>query len=52
MCDDTYPDQNTAYIVFTSLGDDKRSECLLRQEANTIVPAKPEFMHWSDRLIT
>ena len=47
-----YPDQNAAYIVFISLGGDKRSERLLRQEVNTIVPAKPDFMQWSDRLIT
>ena len=52
MRDDAYPDQNVAYVVFTSLGDDKRSERLLRQEVNTIVPAKPEFMHWSDRRVT
>ena len=52
MRDDAYPDQSAAYVVFTSLGDDKRSERLLRQEVNTVVPAKPEFMHWSDRPIT
>ena len=52
MRDDAYPDQNAADIVFTSLGDDKHSERLLRQEVNTIVSAKPEFMHWSDRPIT
>ena len=48
MRDDAYPNQNVAYIVFTSLGDDKRSERLLRQEVNTVVPAKLEFMRWSD----
>ena len=52
MRDDAYPDRSTAYVVFTSLCDDKRSERLLRQEVNTVVPAKPEFMHWSDRPIT
>ena len=49
MRDDAYPDQNAAYIVFTSLGDDKRSERLLRQEVNTVVPAKPEFMYWPNQ---
>ena len=49
MHNDAYPDQNTAYAVFTSLGDDKHSERLLRQEVNTVVPAKPEFMHWPNR---
>ena len=29
MRNDAYPDQNAAYVVFTSLGDDKRSERLL-----------------------
>ena len=48
MRDDPYPAQNVTYIVFTSLGDDKRSERLLRQEVNTVIPAKPEYMHWSD----
>ena len=52
MRDDAYPDQSVANVVFTSLGDNKRSERLLRQEVNTVVPAKPEFMHWSDRPIT
>ena len=52
MRNDAYPDQNAAYVVFTSLGDDKRSERLLRQEVNTVVPAKTDFMHWSDRPIT
>ena len=52
MRDGAYPDKNMSYIVFTSLGDDKRSERLLRQEVNTVIPAKPEFMHWSDRPVT
>ena len=52
MRDNVYPAQNTTYVVFTSLGDDKRSERLLRQEVNTIIPAKPEYMHWSDRPVT
>src|SRR3990170_2330613 len=52
MCDDVFPNQNTSYVVFTSLGDDKRSERLLRQEVNTIVPAVPEYMHWSERPIS
>ena len=52
MRNDAHPDQNAAYVVFTRLGGDKRSERLLRQEVNTVVPAKPEFMHWSDRPIT
>ena len=52
MRNDAYPDQNAAYVVFTSLGDDKRSERLLRQEVNTVVLAKTDFIHWSDRPIT
>ena len=52
MRDDRYPAQNAAYVVFTSLSDDKRSERPLRQEVNTVVPAKPELMHWWDRSIT
>ena len=45
MRDDVYPAQNATYVVFTSIGDDKRSERLLRQEVNTVIPAKPEYMH-------
>ena len=30
MRNDAYLDQKAAYVVFTSLGDDKRSERLLR----------------------
>ncbi len=52
MRDDVYLDQNASYIVFTSLSDDKRSERLLRQEVNTVIPAKPEYMHWSERPVT
>ena len=52
MRNNAYPDQNTAYVVFTSLGDDKRSERLLRQEVNTVIPAKTEYMHWSERPVT
>ena len=52
MRNDAYPDQSAAYVVFTSLDDDKRSKRLLRQEVNTVVLAKPDFMHWPDHLIT
>ena len=52
MRNGAYPDQNATYVVFTSLGNDKRGKRLLRQEVNTVVLAKPEFMHWSDRPIT
>ena len=52
MRNDTYPDQNAVYVIFTCLGDDKRSGRLLRQEVNTVIPAKKDFMHWSDRPIT
>ena len=52
MRDDVYPAQNATYVIFTSLDDDKRSERLLRQEVNTVIPAKPEYMHWSERPVT
>ena len=45
MRNDPYPDQNTTYVVFTSLGDDKRSERILRQEVNPVIPTKTECMH-------
>ena len=52
MRDDPYPAQNAPYVVFTSLGNDKRSERLHRQEVNTVIPAKTEYMHCSERLVT
>ena len=52
MRNDPYPAQNMTYVIFTSLGVDKCSERLLRQEANTIVPTKTEYMHWSERPVT
>lgn len=52
MRDDAYPDQNMAYVHFTSLSNDKRIKRLLQKEVNTVVLAKPDFMHWSDRPVT
>nr|XP_020189192.1 uncharacterized protein LOC109774834 [Aegilops tauschii subsp. strangulata] len=34
------------------MGNDKHSEHLLRQEVNTVVPTVPEYMHWSERLVS
>ena len=45
MRDDAYPAQNATYVVFTSLGNDKRSERILRQEVNPVIPTKTECMH-------
>ena len=52
MREDVYPAQHATYVVFTSLGDDKCSECLLRQGENTVIPAKSEYMHWAERPVT
>ena len=52
MRNDAYPAQNATYVVFTSLSDDKCSERFLRQEVNTVIPTKTEYMHWSEHPVT
>ena len=51
MRDDAYPDQNAAYVVFTSQTDDKRSRRRQNQEVNAVASSTPEFMHWSEKPI-
>lgn len=52
MSDDAFPNPHACYIIFTSKSGDKHSKRQLRQEVNTMVPAVPQYMHWSDRPIS
>jgi hypothetical protein len=52
MLQDTFPNENATYVVFTSDADDKRSRRQQHHEVNVVVPEVPQFMHWSERPIT
>src|SRR3954471_3827933 len=47
-----YPRQDAAYMIFTSELEDKGSRRARDQAVNAIMPAVPQYMHWSDNLIT
>jgi hypothetical protein len=40
------------YHVFTTLGKDKRSDLWYEAKVNTVMPAEPQYMHWSEAAIT
>jgi hypothetical protein len=40
------------YHIFTSPGKDKRNDLWHEAEVNTVMPAEPQFMHWSEAAIT
>jgi hypothetical protein len=40
------------YHIFTTLGKDKRNDLWHEAEVNTVMPAEPQFMHWSEAAIT
>ena len=52
MRNDAYPEQNAAYVVFTSQADDKCSRRRQHQEVNAVASSAPEFMHWSEKPIS
>ena len=49
---DEFPDEHGAYVVFTSVADDRRSRRQQQQEVNAVASSTPEFMHWSERPIS
>src|SRR3954464_5168203 len=49
---DEYPEEHGAYVVFTSMADDRRSWRLQQQEVNAVASDAPEFMHWSEKPIS
>jgi hypothetical protein len=40
------------YHIFTSPDKDKRNDLWHEAEVNTVMPAEPQFMHWSEAAIT
>jgi hypothetical protein len=40
------------YHVFTTPGKDKRNDLWYEVEVNAVMPAEPQFMHWSEAAIT
>jgi hypothetical protein len=43
-----YPQQDAAYMIFTSESTDKGSRRARAQEVNATMPPIPQFMHWSE----
>jgi hypothetical protein len=52
LANNAFPRPDTAYIVFTSEGDDKHSKRKYQHEVNATVPPVPQYMHWSDRPVS
>jgi hypothetical protein len=40
------------YHIFTTPGKDKRNDLWHEAEVNAVMPAEPQFMHWSEEAIT
>jgi hypothetical protein len=40
------------YHIFTTPGKDKRNDLWHEAEVNAVMPAEPQFMHWSEAAIT
>jgi hypothetical protein len=49
---DDFPAVIEQYHIFTTLGKEKRNDLWYEVEVNAIMPAEPQFMHWSEAAIT
>ena len=49
---DEYPAEPGAYVVFTSVADDRRIRRQQPQEVHAVASSTPEFMHWSEKPIS
>ena len=49
---DDFPEEHGAYIVFTSVANDRHSRPQQHREVNAVATAAPEFMHWSEKPIS
>jgi hypothetical protein len=47
-----FPADVEQYHIFTAPGKDKRNDLWYEAEVNAIMPAEPQFMHWSEVAIT
>jgi hypothetical protein len=50
--DDDFPTDVEQYHIFTTPGKDKRNDLWHEAEVNAMMPAEPQFMHWSEVAIT
>jgi hypothetical protein len=50
--DDDFLADVEQYHIFTTPGKDKRNDLWYEGEVNAIMPAEPQFMHWSEAAIT
>jgi hypothetical protein len=50
--DDDFPVDVEQYHVFTTLRKDKRNDLWYEAEVNVVMPADPQYMHWSEAAIT
>jgi hypothetical protein len=49
---DDFPADVEQYHIFTTPGKDKRNDLWHEAEVNAVMPAEPQFMHWSEAAIT
>jgi hypothetical protein len=50
--DNDFPAVVEQYHVFTTPGKDKRNDLWYEAEVNAVMPAEPQYMHWSEAAIT
>jgi hypothetical protein len=50
--EEDFPADVEQYHIFTTPGKDKRNDLWHEAEVNTVMPAEPQFMHWSEAAIT
>jgi hypothetical protein len=50
--DNDFPVDVEQYHIFTTPGKDKRNDLWHEAEVNAVMPAEPQFMHWSEAAIT
>jgi hypothetical protein len=50
--DDDFPADVKQYHIFTTPGKDKRNDLWHEAEVNAVMPAEPQFLHWSETAIT
>jgi hypothetical protein len=50
--EEDFPVDVEQYHIFTTPGKDKRNDLWHEAEVNAVMPAEPQFMHWSEAAIT
>jgi hypothetical protein len=50
--DDNFPTVVEQYHIFITLEKDKRNDLWYKAEVNAVIPAEPQYMHWSEAAIT